>query len=151
MAIHAYLIARKILQDLRTPSSFPSDWYGWACHHIAHVATGMAFTCVIAFVGFLALGEYPQKWHLFFLVAVMVVIQQGRQWIEDFCDTAEDFIFTVLYGSGSAIIIFSEYKPGQTFLIADAINIVPVGAIIATHLIVGSVIRAAREIKNGTE
>lgn len=144
-------VIRKILSDLSTPASFRRDWYGWATNQLAHITLGVILAALLSFANFMTIGEFAYKGILFAMVAVLFAAQQGKQWTLKPWDTFEDFVFTVVYGAGTVIIMFDEVEPGSPLIQTNIINIAPICAIVATHLFVGSVIRAAREVKYGTD
>jgi hypothetical protein len=144
-------VAQKIIKDLSTPDSFRKDWYGWSTNQLAHITLGIILAALISFANFMTIGEFAYKGILFAMVAFLFAAQQGRQWLVKPWDTVEDFIFVVIYGAGTVIVMFDEVSPGSPLIVTNIINIAPICAIVATHLFVGSVIRAAREVKYGTD
>lgn len=144
-------VTRKILIDLSSPSNFRKDWYGWSTNQLAHITLGVILAALLSFANFMTIGEFAYKGVLFAIVAAAFAIQQGKQWKDRPWDTVEDFVFVVVYGAGTVIVMFDEVSAGSPFIQTNILNIAPICAIVSTHLFVGSVIRAAREVKYGTE
>ena len=145
----ALAVVRKIYRDLATPSDFKKDWYGWLTNQCAHFLFGVALTAVISFAFFFYLGAFAHKGVLFGLVAVIVLATQYRSFWLKFWDTVEDIIFMLVYGAGSAVLLFNETAPGSPKMLTSIEAIGPLSMIVSAHLAAGSVFRAAKEVRSG--
>ena len=145
----AFAVVRKIYRDLATPSDFAGDWYGWASNQTAHIAVGIILTAAVSLVSYSILGTFAQKSNLFAIVGAIIIATQARSLPVRFWDTIEDTVFMLLYGAGSAILLFNEVAPGSPEMRVSIEAIGPVCLIIAAHLMAGSVFRAAKEVRSG--
>ena len=140
-----------ILHDLSTPSDFHSDWYGWATNQMAHITLGIMLTAIVSCFNFLVFGEFAYKAVLWGVVAttyiLFVEMQQGKS---RFWDSVEDFVFVVIYGAGTSIMMFHEVAPGSPEMRVNITSVAPICVIVTTHLIAGSLSRAVEQVrKNG--
>lgn len=133
---------KKVIKDLSTPDNFSYNWYGYATNQISHATLGFLALSIVSFILFIILGEFAQKEVTWLIVAVLYVLWEIRSpsW-----DGLEDFIFFVVYGAGSASLLFNEVNPGSP-VVETSIDYVPkIVLIIATHLFVGIVARVIRK------
>lgn len=147
-----YEAIKLILRDLSTPSSFKRDWYGWVTNQMAHITVGVMLTAFISAACFLTFGEFIFKVYLWGSIAGLVAInefalQKSKKW----WDSLEDFVFIVLYGAGTSIIMFDEVEPGSPAMVASITSIAPICIIVATHLIAGALSRAVEEVRHGAK
>jgi hypothetical protein len=106
---------------------------------------------MVSAAAFAYFGEFAPKGITFLIVFALFAIQQWKQWVTDTWDTIEDTIFTVLYGAGTVILMFSEIDPGNPNMIGNILNFAGIFAIVATHFAVGATTRAYRELRHGTD
>ena len=120
---------------------FANDWYGWVTNQLGHIALGVFLVFVAALVGFLHVGEMPQKVAIYALILTGYVcfelgVQGWRGW-----DTIEDTVFTAGYGAGAILAGFTEIEAGQPHLAVNILGVAPFFAISALHLFAGAMYR----------
>lgn len=119
---------------------FARDWYGWLTNQFSHIGLGFLLAALAAGMWFLIGGEFP--WKPFLWISVFIpylALEFARGW--NGIDSVEDVAFVTIYGAGSAIVLFSEYKTGAPLLVVNFSDLPWVMAIPAAHLIVGTHVR----------
>lgn len=123
--------------------AFESDWYGWATNQTSHMTFGAASAFVFSSVWFYTFGEFPFKIVAASIIAaVYIFFEVIRGWFG--WDSIEDTLFFALYGSGGALVVFSEVKPGEDTLIVSTSNVVPILMVVSVHLASGILSRMRR-------
>ncbi|MDI9407824.1 MAG: hypothetical protein QM523_01095 [Candidatus Pacebacteria bacterium] len=119
------------------------DWYAWLTNQTSHVALGILVALVVSVAFFLVAGEFPEK-EIIWLIIVLgfLALEAVRGWV---CwDSAEDVIFSGFYGTGGALLVFSEVTPGSPYLLVSVSDVLPVLGVSSFHLFCGVYLRWPR-------
>jgi hypothetical protein len=122
------------------PSNFRADPLGWAGNQMGHMGLAGVFSYWVAVIGFMHMGEYPDRWLIFGALAacyLMIELPQGGT----LGDTIEDILVVLLYGGGLFIWSMREIEPGISALPFDPVAMLPLMSMITIHFAAGMVIR----------
>lgn len=117
---------------------FKGDWYGYACNQLSHVLLGFLFAGFVSMWTWFYRGEYLDKNALFAVCSISYLsFEFYTQRFKDLKDTLEDYVFFAIYGSGSAVYLFSEVEAGSPVLQTDLRFAGPIAVVVLTHIGLG--------------
>lgn len=121
------------------PDNFEKDPYGYATNQISHAlwVGKLLLLWLPCFVFYKVFGEYPHKEHIFiFAACVYSAIEYAQGW--NGFDTIEDFVFSVVFGVGGPLYVYSEVEPGSPLFSGDINKVVPVVGAFCIWLALGA-------------
>ena len=141
---------KEVFSTFTTPDGFRGDWYGYVTNQVSHWALGSLAALAICSGWYGLSGELPYRWQIAVIVAVIYV---GKELLLDGwqgLDTVEDFVFTVVYGSGGAAMVFYEVDGLPAGEVAFSIALAaPLSAAPLAHLALGCFARLRRSLSRG--
>ena len=133
-------------KELTTSSNYTTDPYGYGKNQLAHLSIGFIMATVVSALSVLFAGEFLYKGDLFAIMCVIFVlwefVQRSLSVVKvTIWDSVEDWVFMALYGSGTAIFLFSESEVGSPWVTSNIYYSLPFVGVVATHLFVGILAR----------
>lgn len=126
-----------------TPSNFRADPLGWAGNQAGHLLIGAAVAFAAAMSGLWLMGEYPSRWVIAAVVAVVYLAIELPQ-CGGLADTLEDIMFCCGYGVAIFVFTFREVEPGNSLLVFNPQAATAPLAVLAVHFAAGTLIRYAQ-------
>lgn len=109
------------------PENFHKQPYAYATNQISHAlwVGKLLLLWAPCFVFYKIVGEYPHKADIFiFAASVYSAIEYAQGW-HGF-DTVEDWVFSVGFGVGGPLYVYSEVQPGSPLFTGDINRVAPV-------------------------
>lgn len=139
-------LLKSIFAELRSPSDFGQDWYGYATNQLSHFVLGFTMACLFSALHFAVFGEFMEKGALWFIIAFIYALWElgVQRWRG--IDSVEDWLFYSVYGAGAAILFFNEIEPGSPVLITSMEYVMPFIALLYGHIAAGIIARICAKV-----